>query len=254
MLKLVGLGLYDEKDLSIKAYENIKEGDYIFIEFYTSYLMGTSIEKLEKLTGKKIKMLSREDVENERMLLDLAKNNKVLLLSAGDPLIATTHIALRLKAFDEGIPVEIIHGTSIQCVVPGLLGLQSYKFGRTVTIPYPENGIYSKSVYDFIKNNLDSGLHTLVLLDIKPDRFMTANEALKILVKMEETFKSKVIEKNTIVAVVSQAGSANPTLTTGTIEKLVDKDFGPPLHTMVIVGKMHFMEEEALKKLTKYFY
>jgi diphthine synthase len=254
MLKLVGLGLYDEKDMSIKAYDNIIEGDYIFIEFYTSRLMGTSIEKLEKLTGKKIRMLNRKDVENERILLDLAKTNKVLLLSAGDPLIATTHIALRLQASEENIPVEIIHGTSIQCAVPGLLGLQSYKFGRTVTMPYPENEIYSKSVYDFIKNNLDSGLHTLVLLDIKQDRFMTANEALKILLKMEEIFKEKVIEKNTIVAVVSQAGSANPTLTSGNIEKLLDKDFGPALHTMVIVGKMHFMEEEALKKLTRSFF
>lgn len=254
MLKLVGLGLYDETDMTIKAYKSIKDGDYIFIEFYTSYLMGTSVNKLENFTGKKIKILSRENVENQRLLLDLAKTNKVLLLSAGDPLIATTHIALRIKAIEENIPVEIIHGTSIQCAVPGLLGLQNYKFGRIVTIPYSENEVYSKSVYDFIKNNRESGLHTLVLLDIKPDRFMTANEALAILSKMESAFKSKVIEKNTIFAVVSQAGSANPTLTSGTLEQLLNKDLGPPLHTMVIVGKMHFMEEEALKKLTRSFF
>jgi diphthine synthase len=253
MLKLVGLGLYDETDMSIKAYESIKDGDYIFIELYTSNLMGASVSKLEHFTGKKIKTLSREEVENQRVILDLAKTNKVLLLSAGDPLIATTHIALRIKAVEEHIPVEIIHGTSIQCAVPGLLGLQNYKFGRTVTIPFSENDS-SKSAYDFIKNNQDSGLHTLVLLDIKPDRFMTANEALAILSKMELTFKGKVIEKNTIFGVVSQAGSATPTLTSGTLNRLLNMDFGPPLHTMVIVGKLHFMEEEALKKLTRSFF
>ncbi len=59
-LTFIGLGLYDEKDISIKGLEEIKKADKVFAEFYTAKLVGTSIEKLEKLFGKKIIVLNRE--------------------------------------------------------------------------------------------------------------------------------------------------------------------------------------------------
>ena len=48
-LYLIGLGLNDEKDITIKGLEAIKNCDYIYLESYTSLLLNTSIEKLEKL-------------------------------------------------------------------------------------------------------------------------------------------------------------------------------------------------------------
>ncbi|MBC7089677.1 MAG: diphthine synthase, partial [Methanobacteriaceae archaeon] len=38
MLYIIGLGLYDENDISIKGMKTLKECDRIFAEFYTAKL------------------------------------------------------------------------------------------------------------------------------------------------------------------------------------------------------------------------
>jgi diphthine methyl ester synthase len=40
-LYLIGLGLYDEKDISLRALEVIKSAAYIYLECYTSILFCT---------------------------------------------------------------------------------------------------------------------------------------------------------------------------------------------------------------------
>ena len=40
-LVFIGLGLYDEKDISLKGIEEIKNSELVFAEFYTAKLMGT---------------------------------------------------------------------------------------------------------------------------------------------------------------------------------------------------------------------
>jgi len=64
-LVLVGLGLYDEKDLSLRGLETIKEADMIFAELYTSLMPAFSISKLERRSKKKISIVSRHDLEEE---------------------------------------------------------------------------------------------------------------------------------------------------------------------------------------------
>jgi diphthine synthase len=44
MLFFVGLGLYDEKDVSLKGLEAVRSADMVYAEFYTSRLMGASLE------------------------------------------------------------------------------------------------------------------------------------------------------------------------------------------------------------------
>jgi diphthine synthase len=39
MLTFIGLGLFDENDISLKGFEAIKESDLVYAEFYTSCLM-----------------------------------------------------------------------------------------------------------------------------------------------------------------------------------------------------------------------
>ena len=96
-------------------------------------------------------------------------------------------------------------------------------------------------------------LHTLVLLDIQADkdRYMTANEGMKLLLKMEEKHKENIVDKNSIICVVARAGSKEPIVAAGAIKDLINRDFGPPLHTIVIPGKLHFMEIEALQTLAQ---
>jgi len=249
----IGLGLYDEKDISLKGLEEIKKCDKIYAEFYTAKLVGTNIKKIEKIIGKNIEVLSRDETENGDKIIDSAMKENVVFLTCGDPMTATTHVDLRLRAIKSGINTRIIHGSSIVTAVPGLLGLQNYKFGRTTTLAYPEKDYFPTSPYDVIKDNKKMGLHTLILLDIQAgnNRYMTANEGMKFLLEMEESKRKKIFNEDSIICVVVRAGSNEPIVAAGAFKDLIKKDFGPPLHTLVIPGKLHFMEVEALEKLAQ---
>ena len=249
-LLFVGLGLYDEKDMSVKAMEEAKECDSVFVEFYTSILAGTSVEKLEAFLGKPITVLSRKEVEEGDTLIKKAERERVAFLVPGDPMTATTHLELRLRAMAKGIRTRIIHGQSIITAAAGLTGLQAYKFGRVTTIPFPEEGYRPTSPYDVIKSNLEMGLHTLILLDIREGgECMTANEGISYLLSIEEEKGDNVFTDGTPVCVIGQAGSEEPVVAFGKAGTLVEGEFGPPPHTLVVPGQLHFMEEEFLATL-----
>jgi len=252
-LTFIGLGIYDEKDISLKGIAEINDCDGVFAEFYTAKLVGTDIGAIEQIIGKSIKILSREETEKGDEILDYAKDKNVIFLTCGDPMTATTHVDLRLRAIKIGIKTKIIHGSSIITAVPGLLGLQNYKFGRTTTLAYPEKNYFPTSPYNVIKENKKMGLHTLILLDIQADkdRYMTANEGMGLLLKMEEKHNENILNEDSIVCVVARAGSSEPIVAANTIKDLIEKDFGPPLHTLVVPGKLHFMEIEALQLLAQ---
>jgi len=252
-LIFLGLGLYDEKDISLKGLEEIKNCDNVYAEFYTAKLTGTDIKRIEKTIGKPIEILSREETEKGDKILESARDKNLVFLTCGDPMTATTHIDLRLRAIKMGIKTRIIHGSSIITAVPGLLGLQNYKFGRTTTLAYPEKDYFPTSPYHIIKENQERGLHTLVLLDIQSDKkkYMTANEGIKLLLKMEEKHGEDVLNEDSIICVVARAGSTESISVAGAIKNLIDRDFGPPLHTIVIPGELHFMEIEALEALAQ---
>jgi len=252
-LTFIGLGLYDEKDISLKGLDEIKHSDKVYAEFYTAKLTGTNIKKIEKTIGKKIEVLSRVETEKGDKIIASALRENIVFLTCGDPMAATTHVDLRLRAIKRGIKTRIIHGSSIVTAVSGLLGLQNYKFGRTTTLAYPEKDYFPTSPYDVIKDNKKMGLHTLILLDIQADndRYMTANEGMKLLLEMEENKNGKIFNEDSIICVVARAGSDKPVVAAGTFKNMTKKDFGPPLHTLVIPGKLHFMEVEALEKLAQ---
>jgi diphthine synthase len=248
MLTFVGLGLGDVEDITIRGKKAIEQADKVFAEFYTSYLVNADIQKLESFLGREIVLLSREEVEDGKIILEEASRGNVVLLVAGDPLVATTHMSLRLMAEERGIETRVVHNASIITAAPGLLGLHHYKFGRIVSLPWPQDNYFPTSPYDAILENFKHGLHTLILLDLNPEP-MSANEAFKILLKMEGMKKEGLIEDKTLIAVVARAGSEKPKLRAGYIKELINEDFGPPLHTLILPGKLHFTEAEALVKL-----
>ena len=116
-----------------------------------------------KRTRKKIIIVSRRDLEEEsgRKVLEAAKEGKAALLVPGDPLIATTHVDLRIRAKKQGIRTRIIHAASIISAVIGLSGLQNYKYGRSVTIPFADEISTVETPYKVIMGNKRLGLHTL---------------------------------------------------------------------------------------------
>lgn len=250
-LALVGLGLFDERDITARGLEEIREADIVFCESYTSRLSEGSISRLSEKLGKVIRALDREAVEDASAILEACGGKKVVLLVAGDPLTATTHIDLRLRAARSSIETVVVHAPSVLTAVPGLLGLQHYKFGRTTTLPYPQEGYLPTSPCEMVLENLARGLHTLVLLDIdsENERYMSANEGMRLLLEMARKLglPARGISDETLVCVVARAGAPDCVVAAGRLGEMILRDFGPALHSMVIPGKLHFMERDALE-------
>lgn len=248
MLYFISLGLSDEKDISLKGLEVARECELLFAEFYTTKLQ-TEKEKIEKLIGKKIEILSRKDLEeNFQNILNLAKSKKVGILVGGDAFVATTHLALKLEAMKQGIKTKVVHGSSIISAVAET-GLHIYKFGPCVTIPFPEKtkGKLPESVYEVVRMNKARGLHTLCLLDIEDERLMKINEGIKILLEIEEKRRENVLSLESEVVVFARAGSEDPLIAFGKVKDIIEKNFEDVPAVIIIPGLLHFTEKEFLE-------
>ena len=252
-LVFIGLGLFDENDNSLRGLEEARSADSVFAELYTSLMIGLRIKNLELLIKDKIVLLTRQSLEEqdgERILTE-AKKGKTVFLVPGDPMIATTHVDLRIRAERNGIRTRVIHGASITSAAIALSGLQNYKFGRSVTVPFNGNCPVSETPYNVIKMNVRAGLHTLCFLDLKveEDQYMHVQEALQILFSIEDTKHESVITDKTLVVGIARAGSKNPTVKAGLFNEVLEFKFGGPPHILIFPGKLHFVEVEALVTL-----
>ncbi|MBI4392374.1 MAG: diphthine synthase [Euryarchaeota archaeon] len=250
-LVFIGLGLHDEKDITLRGLEEARSCDALFLESYTSLQAPTSRKGLEKQVGKPITRVTRKDVEGGDAILAAASRGKAGLLVVGDSMAATTHIDLRLRAEKAGIRTSIVHNASIITAAAGSLGLQSYKFGRSTTLVISRPGFAPESPYDVVAANLAAGNHTLVLLDIDVEsgRYMTANEGLSQLESISRKRGDGLIGEDTTCCVVTRVGGPSETAKAGPLKALASMDFGPPLHAIVVPGRLHDVEAEALRIL-----
>jgi diphthine synthase len=250
MLNLVGLGLSDEQDLTLKGIDAAKSADKVYCELYTGKWAG-SFEQLEKLVGKQVKLLKRKDLEEDSgKIVEEAKEKDVVVFVQGDPMVATTHSSLIVEAKRAGVRTRVVHNSSIFSAIAET-GLHVYKFGSTVTIPFMEKtrGMLPRSVYDSIKDNKSRGLHTLCLLDINADAtgFMTPTQAIDILLAMERQFGEGVIGPDEKVVVLCRAGSEDAKIFYDSIESLQAGIVSATPSALVVPGKVHFTEEEHLR-------
>lgn len=240
VLYLIGIGLFDEKDITVRGLEIVRQCKYIYLEIYTSKL-SCSIEKLEELYGKEIILADRNLIENraETEILAKAKDSDVAVLIIGDVFSATTHADLRARAIEKNIQVHIVHNASVLTAV-GIIGLELYKFGKVTSIPFANSDIISPiTAYDA---NKKIGLHTLFLLDLNPseNRYMTINDGLNYLT-------DKGIPDKTICVGAAALGSEKPDIFAGTISKVKNHKFIVYPQCFVIPGDLHFVEEECLE-------
>ena len=244
MLTFVGLGLFDKTDISEKGLLCIRQADHVFLDSYTSCLMGSTFGELEEFYQKPVHRLFREDVEQHpEHILELAGKGLVVFLCAGDPMVSTTHADLRIRAAERDVRTTIIHAASIASAVCGLTGLQNYRFGKSCSLPFPQKNWFPRTPFDVIAENLDRHLHTIVYLDIQKDRFMTIPGAVLLLEQM-------ATEKHILVPLyvgIARAGSDDGIVLAGTAEKICAGEFGPPLHILVIPGELHDMERHYLE-------
>lgn len=251
-LIFVGLGLGDERDLSARARAELGRCGRLFAELYTSVVAGGTLDRLSAELGRPVELLPRERVEAERPILEaLDRGGDVGFLVAGDPFAATTHVALRLAAERAGHSWSYLPNASILTAAPSFLGLQQYRFGRTVSLPFPAPSFAPRSPLDGIAENRSRDLHTLVLLDLRPDegRFMTANEGLRILVERSPANGDPPLSRGVELAVVARVGQDSAAGWYGPCDRLLDVEFGPPPHSIVVPGRtLHFEEQAALER------
>src|SRR3989440_5697653 len=231
-LVFIGLGLDDERGITLRGLDEARAADMVFAEFYTSALRGASIEAVEKLIDRQIRRLSRKEAEDGQVLLAAAAKGTVAFLVPGDPMSATTHVDLRLRAEAAKIPTGIVHGVSILTAAAGALGLQVYKFGRTTTVPFPAAGFGPTSPLEAILENRRAGLHSLVLLDLREDGSLLApQDAIALLLRMAVKMGTSDFGPETLACVLSRVGSPEVRATGGPIRTPSGPDIGTPLHS-----------------------
>jgi diphthine synthase len=253
MLTFVGLGLYDERSITVEGQEALRAADRAFAEFYTSRLVGTSVDALEAHHGVDIEVRDRAGVERDPgPVLDAAAEEDVVFLTAGDAMISTTHVDLRLRAVDRGIDTRVVHGVSAATAASGLTGLQNYRFGKAVTLPFPRahgGSDVPDSVVESVEANRERGLHTLVYLDIKVDdgRGADAGETFMTADVAADLFAREWPDR--LAVVVARAGSPDPVVAADRLAALSTRTFGGPLHLLAIPGDLHHVEADALRTL-----
>jgi len=242
MLSFVGLGLYDERSITLRGRDALRDADRVFAEFYTSRLAGATVERLERAHEIAIEVRDREGVESDpEPILSAAERGHAAFLTAGDPMISTTHIDLRTRAHRRGVETRVIHGTTAQTAASSLTGLQNYRFGKATTLPFEEtHGGVPPSVRRTVEQNREHDLHTLVYLDIDApaERFMTGDAAAALLTDPLD---------DPLGVVVGQAGSDEPTVRADRLSVLATEAFGPPLHLLIVPAAPHPLEREALE-------
>jgi diphthine methyl ester synthase len=259
-LHIIGLGLFDQKDISVRGLEIVKICDKVYLESYTS-LLSCSVKDLEELYEKEVIVADRSQSEqNVNEIINLAKEKEIAFLVIGDPVSATTHMEVVRSCKEQKVAVEVINNASIFSAI-GITGLQPYKFGKTTSIPFLERVPGLETPYHVIKANQSIGAHTLCLLDIMVDnaeaetggkvksentKFMTIKEALEVLLDIESRLKEGVITDDTFVVGTARLGHDDFVVKVGKLSEVKELDFGGPLHSLVIPGNLHFSEEEML--------
>lgn len=185
---------------------------------------------------------------------------------------ATTHTDLVLRARELQIPTRSIPNASILNAI-GCTGLQLYNFGQTVSMVFFTDTWKPSSFYDRIKENVQIGLHTLVLLDIKvkeqslenmargrkiyePPRYMTVAQCAQQMLETEQERKEGVYEQTSLAIGVARVGAVDLKIVVGTLKELCEVDLGRPLHSLVLLGRRthdlerEYIEEYAISKET----
>ncbi|KAK7853646.1 putative diphthine methyl ester synthase [Quercus suber] len=223
MLFIVGLGLGDEKDITLRGLEAVKKCEKVYIEAYTSLLsFGLSsdgLSTLEKLYGKSITLADREIVEEKADgILSEARESDVAFLVVGDPFGATTHSDLVVRAKKMGLEVKVVHNASVMNAIGVYIRVKE---------PSLESLCRGRKQYE-------------------PPRYMTINTAIEQLLEVEKTQGGSAYNEDTDCVGFARLGSEDQMIVAGTMRQLQTIDFGTPLHCLVIVGKTHPVEEEML--------
>lgn len=238
MFYIIGIGLTTNQ-LTLEAVEAINKSQKIYIDNYTNIFSQGDIKELENKINKKIISLNRTELEQEKKYL----KDDACLLVIGNAVSATTHYSLIEELKEKKIEHKIIPGISIFNYRAGY-GLSEYKFGKTVSIVYPEKNYFPTSFFNLILENLKIKAHTLCLLDIKvlENRFMSVKEACKIL---EEIDSEKILKEKTCLFLSKMGHEEEKVITFRFKEYEKLKDYEKP-QSLIICGDLSEFEKVSI--------
>ena len=251
MLSFIGLGISGISELSDNTLSVIKNAKVVYLESFTSPIPDTEKKQLENICNGEFKIAKRWLVEDGNEILDNAKNKEIVLISYGDPYIATTHLELKTRAIKDNIETKTVHSSSIVSSVVGEAGLHYYKVGKILTIMNDAKSMITP--YNTIFDNLLNKAHSVILLEYNEDKsfFLEPQNALSFLLDVEKTQNRKIISLDTFVIIASRIGKDNQSIISGKISKLIKKDFGEPPHSIIIPANLHFTESDSIKLVTE---
>ena len=250
MLWFIGLGVSGISELSDNTISIIKNAEIVYLESFTSPISEDEKIQLENISTGKFKIAKRWLVEDGNEILENAKERETVLISYGDPYIATTHLELKTRAIKDNIETKTIHSSSIVSSLIGEVGLHYYKVGKVLTIMDDPKSIITP--YNTIFDNLLNRMHSVILLEYNEDKsfFLEPQNALSMLLSYEEKQKRKIISSETFGIIASRIGKNDQRIISGNIGNLIKSKFGEPPHSIIIPGKLHFTESDAVKMVT----
>jgi len=247
----IGTGLKGSiESLTIEGLIAIMQSDIIYYDSYTSYQSEDLVNTLKDITKKEIVSINRKEVEEqyESFYKDLPEKS-ISFLVTGDPFVATTHHWLYDWLISKNVKVKVINNVSIIHYISSILGLHSYKFGKTTSIPYYNEEYVPESVVKTILNNLSINAHTIVLLDLDKGSFMDPRIAMKKLIN--STIKMGFNMEECKSVFIMRAGMSNEKILFSTAKKLTEiKECLLPASIVIPAKDLHYTEEESLNKWT----
>ncbi|BFH74335.1 diphthine synthase [Sulfurisphaera javensis] len=251
-LKLIGLGL-SKRFLTEKAINEIKSCDIVLFETYTSLSCDLTPDFIKTLNSNLL-TVDRKYIENnsKEIIKLLSEKNNVCIVTIGDPMIATTHVSLIVEAKVKGHEFVVVPAISVHCYIMSKSMLSSYKFGKSVTIAYPYGEKIDTTPYNVIYDNFVRGLHTILYLDLKEGKAMSAKEAIELLIEMERIEKKGLITDERVIIIGQRLGCEDEEVVALKVKDISNYKFKEPPHIIVFpTDKLHFMEVEAIKCLMK---
>ncbi len=257
-LWFVGTGVSGYASMPGSGLEAIRGADVVYVERFTSPIAGSDMSAVEGLAKNgRVVAAKRWMVEDGREILENAAKKEVVLLSYGNPYVATTHVELRTRAANQGVRTRTVHGASAVTAAIGECGLHHYKIGRMATVMDDPAAVTTP--YYVLYGNMVEKSHTVLLLEYDQEgggggdkkTFMSPATALGLLLDAEEGQGRGVVGPDTFAIVASRIGLEDQGMVSGRIASLAKTGLGAGPHTVIIPGAMHFTEADAVRALTR---
>jgi len=251
-LVIAGLGISDRPSLPREVLDNIDMFTKIYLESYTSPLPYSPEDIAGLLGGRRPQPLRRRDLEDRvKDILYEARDDDILILTYGDPLIATTHKAIVIEARRAGVETRIYHNASSYTAAVGEAGLDIYRMGASGTIVRGGLEINRRNI-EILISNMDRGLHTLYFLEYDAENryMMPPREAIDILL-LHDRAADLLRRPEHIIIVLTSLGTRRQRIDAYRYPENIPSDKRDEPSILMVTAKPHFTEMEYIQYLLR---